>query len=107
MATHIPRAEGDSGATLPEAVPIDLPHLTRLSWELGSRITEDDESTRCGTWEGTETPWTLSIFRVTGNTVLLAVHTPVGRERFYGAARSDLEAVLPRLETAPHWRRVD
>jgi hypothetical protein len=49
----------------------------------------------------------VSVFDVTSETVAVRVRTPTGRERFYGAARMDLEAALPALETAPDWRRRD
>ncbi|MFC4543398.1 hypothetical protein ACFO5R_15820 [Halosolutus amylolyticus] len=105
MATHAPENGGDAGAELPDVVPFSLPYLSRLSWELGSRVVDDDESTRHSEWERTGSSWTLTVFRVTDNTVLLKIRTPVGRERFYGAARSDLQTVLPRLEETPYWDR--
>ncbi|MCU4799598.1 hypothetical protein OB920_04330 [Halobacteria archaeon HArc-gm2] len=107
MAAHISRGECGDAADLPAVVPFDIPHLSRLSWELGSRIVEDDESTRYGTWSHVETPWRLTVYRVTSATVLLRLHTPVGRERFYGAALRDFESDGSRLETDPTWRQVD
>ncbi|WP_265108109.1 hypothetical protein [Halosolutus halophilus] len=107
MATHAPQNGGDAGAELPDVVPFTLPHLTRLSWELGSRVVGDDESTLHSEWERTGSSWLLSIFRVTDNTVILKVRTPVGRERFYGAARSDLQTARPRLEDSPYWHRLE
>jgi hypothetical protein len=35
------------------------------------------------------------------------VETPVGRERFYGVARMDLDPVLSRLDDAPEWGRSE
>ncbi|WP_121741579.1 hypothetical protein [Natronorubrum halophilum] len=107
MATHGFQQGGATGVSLPDAVPIDLAHLSRLSWELGSRVVDDDDATLHSEWEQSGRSWLLSIFRVTTNTVVLRVRTPVGRQRFYGAAQLDLESVLPSLESAPRWHRLE
>ncbi|WP_251329446.1 hypothetical protein [Haloplanus pelagicus] len=107
MATHGSHSPGGKGTQLPGVVPFDLANLTRLSWELGSRVVDDAESTCRGEWTHSGSPWTVSVFDVTSETVAVRVRTPTGRERFYGAARMDLEAALPALETAPDWRRRD
>ncbi|WP_049927749.1 hypothetical protein [Halopiger goleimassiliensis] len=105
MATHgFQRGDG-AGRSLPDAIPFDLAYSSRLSWELGSRIVDDDETSRRGEWLQTDGPWLLSIFQVTENTVVMRVETPVGRERFYGVAQQDLEAALPELESASNWHR--
>ncbi|ARS91827.1 hypothetical protein [Natrarchaeobaculum aegyptiacum] len=106
MATHGTHGT-QPGASLPTALPVELPALTRLSWELGSRIVSDEETIHLEEWERTGSTWALSIFRVTDNTVVLRVRTPVGRQRFYGAAQLDLEEALPRLEAAPDWNRLE
>jgi hypothetical protein len=93
-------------AELPDIVPFDLPYLSQLSWELGSRVTGDDESSLHSTWEHTRTSWMLSICRVTSNTVVMCVCTPIGRERFYGTAQSNVTAALPNLKAAPHWQQL-
>lgn len=98
-------SRGGDGASLPGVVPFDLSHATRLSWELGTRVTEGDEATRRGQWEHA-TSWSLSLFRVTDDTAVLRVRTPLGRERFYGAAWIDLEGALPRLDAASCWTRT-
>jgi hypothetical protein len=92
-------------STLPGVVPFDLPRATRLSWRLGTRVIDGDEATRRGRWEHT-TAWSLSLFRVTDETAVLRVRTPIGRERFYGAAWIDLEESLPRLDATPTWTRA-
>ncbi|AEH36757.1 hypothetical protein [Halopiger xanaduensis] len=109
MATHGFQDGGNAnaGASLPEAVPFELPHSTRLSWELGSRVVEDEAATLRGEWESTGRAWSVSIFRVTENTAVVRVRTPVGREKFYGAAELDLESALPELRSAPRWRRLE
>lgn len=105
MSTHSVQNGGATCAELPDVVPFDLPHLSQLSWELGARVVEDDESSLHSTWKHTSTSWIVSVFRVTSNTVIMRVCTPVGRERFYGAAHSDLTSALPSLDTAPHWQQ--
>lgn len=104
MATHGFQRGKNTGISLPDAVPFDLPHLTRLSWELGSRIVEDDATVH-SKWERAGNAWEVSIFRATSNTVVVRVRTPVGRERFYNFAALDLERVVQPLESAPHWER--
>lgn len=104
MATHGSQNGKHMRVSLPDTVPFDLPHLPRLSWELGSRIVEDD-ATLHSEWERTGTSWVVSVFRATSNTVVVRVRTPVGRERFYNFAEMDLETVLPQLESAPQWQR--
>ncbi|QSX00239.1 hypothetical protein [Haloterrigena alkaliphila] len=106
MATHISQGGSGAGVSLPDAVPAELPHLTRLSWELGSNVVDCDDASLHSEWERAGGSWRLSIFRVTSNTVVVRVRTPVGRERFYGAAELDLESALPRLESAPRWTRL-
>lgn len=105
MATHGSRPSGDGDTGLPGVVPLDLAHLNRLSWELGSRVVDDDESTLRGEWTHTGSTWEVSVFDVTSETVAVRVRTPIGRERFYGAARMDLETALPALEEATDWQR--
>jgi len=102
MAT---RGQHDGGPTLPGVVPFDLSVLTRLSWELGSRVVDGDEATRVGRWERAQSPWSVSVFRVTTETVVMRVRTPTGRQRFYGAAWMDFRDVLPELDGAPSWNR--
>jgi len=106
MATHGARGGADRAA-LPGDFPFDLARLSRLSWELGTRVVDDEEATLHSEWDRAGTAWSLSIFRVTDDTVLLSVRTPVGRERFYGATEIDLTEALPRLDAAPNWRRIE
>ncbi|WP_226010712.1 hypothetical protein [Halomicrobium salinisoli] len=90
--------------SLPEAVPFSVPGLTRLSWDLGTRVVDDEAAEPIGEWAGTGR-WRLSAVRVTEHTAVVRVRTPVGRERFYGAAMADLQSALPELESAPQWHR--
>lgn len=92
---------------LPPAVPVDVPHLSRLSWELGTRVVTDEESTLRYEWERRDSTWSLSVFRATNATDVLRVRSPLAKEHFYGAARMDLETVPSTLEAAEEWRRVD
>lgn len=107
MATHGSQDGAGTGVSLPDAVPFDLPHLTRLSWELGTRVVDGEDASLHSEWTRTGRSWVLSVFQPTENTVVMRVRTPVGRERFYGAAEQDLESALPRLESASRWRRLE
>lgn len=106
MATRHGQNGDASSAELPTVVPFSLSHLTRLSWELGSRVVDDEESTRHSEWEHADSPRVLSVFRATSDTVVLRMRTPAGRERFYGAARMDLDAALPGLRASSEWEQV-
>jgi hypothetical protein len=107
MAVRGTQNEGTTTSSLPDVVPFDLPHLSRLSWELGSRVVSGAESEHLEEFEHANKRWTLSIFDVTGNTVVIRVRTSVGRERFYGAIRSEYLSALPEIEAAPAWQRPD
>jgi hypothetical protein len=68
-------------------------------------VVDDEASTRVGRWERVQSPWSVAVFRVTSETVLIRIRTPIGRERFYGAAWMDLRTVLSELDDAPSWDR--
>lgn len=102
MSTRGQREGGQ--VSLPEAVPFSVPGLTRLSWELGTRVVGDDDSELRGEWAAAGR-WRLSVFRVAEHTGVVRVRTPVGRERFYGGAMADLRSALTDLESAPRWHR--
>lgn len=104
MAVH---STGNRCGRLPAAVPLDITHTTRLSWELGSRVVEDAAATFDGRWQRTEGAWTLSVYRVTNHTDVLKVRTPVGREQFYGVTQSAFESAVSTLETTERWQRVE
>lgn len=103
MAVH--SESGDCGPDLPGVVPFDLPHLSRLSWELGSRVVDDPTATREGEWEHVDGSWSLAAHRVTSATVVLRLTSPTGREHFYGTTERQFESVVPELDAAPRWRR--
>jgi len=105
MATR-DAGDGTARGALPTVLPFDVDRVTRLSWELGSRTVEDERASLRGTWAHAESRWTLSVYEVTSATDLLCVRTPVGRERFYGVARMDLDPVLSTLDDTPGWQRT-
>ncbi|OYR95998.1 hypothetical protein DJ71_01270 [Halorubrum sp. E3] len=106
MAVRSNREESGGAATLPAVVPFDLAHLTRQSWELGKSTVQGDRATTLGTWTHQNSAWRLSVHQVTTATVIICLRTPVGRERFYGAMRSEFDAATEHLEASPSWRRV-
>lgn len=107
MAVHGTRGGDGHTAPLPDVLPADVSSRSRLSWELGSRIVDDDESTHLAGFEHASEHWRASFFEGTANTVVIRVRTPVGRERFYGALRSTLETAVAELVAAPSWRRLE
>jgi hypothetical protein len=102
MATHGTQPSTRT-ARLPDAVPLDLPVVSRLSWELGSRVVSD--APLLGEWEHPQTGRRLDVYDATDQTVVLAVRTPVGRRRFFGATKDEFEARRSRLADADDWRR--
>lgn len=106
MATQGARS-GEGRTALPDAVPFDLTNASRLSWELGTRVVDGEETAVHGRWSHDETAWSLSVFEVTAETAVVRLETPVGCERFFGTTRCDLDAVRPALEGAPDWTRRD
>lgn len=98
-------ASGRGG--LPDAVPVSLERTSRLSWELGDRVTGGSDATRRGAWRCRTARWAVDAFGVTDHTAVLRVRTPAGRELFYGVADADLERARARLAAAPDWERRD
>ena len=102
MSSHGTRGRSPESARLPDAVPFSVPAASRLSWELGSRVVS--EATRLAAWEHVTTGRTLTVYDATDHTVVVAVRTPAGRERFYGAPRADLDENRSALADADDWR---
>ncbi len=109
MSTQSARdgAAGRGEGGLPDAVPVSLDRTTRLSWELGDRVTTGTDATLVGEWRCHATPWAVAVFDVTDHTAVVRVRTPVGREQFYGVADADLVAARDALADAPDWGRRD
>ena len=105
MATRAPKHADTDTLDLSPAVPSDLAALTRLSWELGTRVVDDDETTRHSEWTHTGTARGLSIHHATDNTVIIEMRTPAGRQRFYGATQASVESAVSSLDADPEWRR--
>lgn len=107
MAVHSAQSDADCAAGLPEVVPFELSYLSRLSWELGTRIVDDDESTGLGTWAHVDRRWEVAVHQVTSETAVIRTRTPVGRERFYGAICTELRGAIESFETMPSWQRIE
>jgi len=108
MSTQSARdgAVGGEGG-MPEVVPVSLDRTTRLSWELGDRVTTGADATLAGEWRCRSAPWAVAAFDVTDHTAVVRVRTPVGRELFYGVADADLAVACDALAAAPDWDRRD
>jgi len=109
MSTQCSRdgAVGRGEGGLPDAVPVSLERTTRLSWELGDRVTTGPDATLAGRWRCHTAPWAVAVFDVTDHTAVVRVRTPVGRELFYGVADADLTAARDALSAATDWERLD
>lgn len=107
MATHAAGRGNEVGSSLPGVLPFDLKSQTRTSWELGDRIVDGEDAERLGKWAHVESPWKLSVFRVTSTTALLRIRTPIGRERFVGTTLAEVETARSALEADDAWRRVE
>ena len=106
MAVDNNRCETGRAATLPDVVPFHLPHLTRQSWELGTRSIQDEQTVELGKWSYQAGQWSLSLFEVTSEPAIIRIQTPVGRKRYYGAIQSELRSALQELEASPAWQKV-
>ncbi|WP_323674651.1 hypothetical protein [Halorubellus sp. PRR65] len=83
--------------------PPALTPRSRLSHDLGSRVIDGDDATRVAAFEYVTGNWALAAFGVTEHTAVLRVRSPTGRERFYGAARANLDEVVPVMTADPRW----
>jgi hypothetical protein len=110
MASHDPRqttARPSNGAAraLSSAAPFETAAATSLSWELGDRLTRQTEVSTVASFENPARNRSLTVFEATAHTYLVRVRTPVGREKFYGVARHDVD--LGALDGADDWRERD
>jgi len=96
MSQHNPAVDAtdDRGRSARTDVPVDLGQGQPLSWELGHRVTTLDSTVKQLTLEDRRSGATLSVYEATENTSIVAVRTPVGREKFYEFANGDLDSGL-------------
>lgn len=107
MATNASTSGSLADGPAKTALPSEVPYRTRLSWELGTRVIEDEATERRSHWEGSDGTWELTVFDATTTTLVMRVRTPVGRERFYGAETSMLSSIHARLEADADWQRAE
>lgn len=105
MTAHSYQDEGENSSKLPNVVPFDLPSVIRIHWELGERIVKGADPTLHSKWEQRRASWTLSIFQVASPIVLICIFTPVRRKQFYKVTQSNLNSILSKLVSAPHWHQ--
>lgn len=108
MASHESRrntAHVSHGAsTLDGVVPFDTEDAAPMSWELGDRLTRQGDANRVATFENPARNTSLAVFEATTHTRLVRVRTPVGREKFYGVARRDVD--VDGLREREGWRET-
>lgn len=98
-----PSSETTVGGTEPSsALPVDLPSVESLSWQLGRRVVEDGPP-RLASAENVRFGGSLTAFDVTDHTCIVRVRTPVGRETFYGTTKVALRGALDNLERHDDW----
>jgi len=98
----------DSGSRrhLADILPIDRAAIESLSWALGTRVTGAG-ATRLFEAGNPSTRSTLSVFEATEYTCVVRFRTPVGREKFFGVAASDLRPMLEELLEHEDWQSRD
>ena len=98
------RASSAPSGTLRGVVPFDTRMAAPMSWELGDRLARQDDTSRVASFENPTRNTSLTVFEATEHTHLVRVRTPVGREKFFGVARRDVDLDALRAET--DWRTV-
>lgn len=94
------------GSQLLGSFPMTLPAANPLSWSLGDRLATDTDTTLLGAWEHDGSQRTVTVYDTTEHTVLLCLRTPVGREKYYSAAKVDVEPELDHLRDADDWHAL-
>ncbi|MFC7073481.1 hypothetical protein ACFQJ7_00265 [Halovenus rubra] len=108
MGAHGAHNSEQSESRVPDAVPFELTGYTRVSWELGTRVVDNDNETVFhSSWSHTSSSWDLDIYEATSNTVLLCLRTPVERERYYSTTQIECESALSSLVSNPYWQQAD
>ena len=88
-------------------LPIDRAAIESLSWQLGSRVTAGEDSTRLLEIANRTTHCRLTVFRATDHTCIVRFRPPVGREKFFGVAADDVRAMIRRLSDRGGWQVRD
>ena len=95
MSSHENRSQGAMGYRgrhlIANLFDVDIERIESLSWSLGNRITTDGEPDQRFRFDHKRSTRTVTAFEITDYTCVLRLRTPVGREKFYGIARADLE----------------
>ncbi|WP_435126982.1 hypothetical protein [Halobaculum sp. D14] len=105
MSGHVPRESSTEGGSAHPALPFSIPHSSQLTWELGSRVVDDEEATALDAWQHADSRWEVTAFEVAAHTRVLRLRTPVGRERYYGVADDGFDTATDQLERARDWTR--
>ncbi|MFC4245812.1 hypothetical protein ACFOZ7_02130 [Natribaculum luteum] len=82
---------------------VDEDRIESLSWSLGHRVTVESDATRLFALDHRRSNRSLTAFEATDYTCILRLQTPIGREKFYGVAKTD----LPEIPEDGDWVRTD
>lgn len=88
-------ATREQGSILARQVPFSLSEAESLSWDLGAELAE--RKPECARLEHAERCREVAVYAATQHTVIARVRTPVGRETFFGLARSAFRDALASL----------
>ncbi|WP_254763834.1 hypothetical protein [Natrinema marinum] len=108
MRSHENRSQGANGRwrgreLVARLFDIDTSRVESLSWSLGNRVTVEADATRRFELAHRRSMRSVTAFEVTNYTCVLRLRTPIGREKFYGVANTDI-AIPPASD---EWVRAD
>ena len=104
MSSHGGYSHTDGG---PDCLPaVTLGTANELSWMLGERLTDDDNTTVLAEWVRTDSRQSVTIFEATAETALVKYESPVGREHYLGTTLADADRARADLDAAAEWSRA-
>jgi hypothetical protein len=104
MSSHGGHSHTDGGLDYLPAVT--LATANELSWMLGERLIDDDNTTVLAEWVKADARQSDTIFKATAETALVRYESPVGREHYIGTTLTDAERARADLDAAAEWSRA-
>ncbi|MFB6121383.1 MAG: hypothetical protein ABEJ68_09740 [Halobacteriaceae archaeon] len=100
------RLAGDRSGAAPSC-PLPGVAARPLSWELGERIVADDATRRRVTLSDGGGRTTVTVFEATDHTVVVAVRTPVGRQKYYEVPAAAVDRAIDEVAADERWQVTD